>query len=63
MAKAAPKFVQISPGGAVSVGFSERVSPLPMPETCSAAVDQAVLDDLISGLKAIPNSRYRLGVH
>jgi hypothetical protein len=33
-----------------------------MPETRSNAVDQAVPDDLISFLKAIPDGRYRRGV-
>ena len=33
-----------------------------MPETRSAAVDQAAPDDLISFLKAIPDGRYRCGV-
>jgi hypothetical protein len=33
-----------------------------MPETDSAAVDQAAPDDLISFLKAIPDGRYRRGV-
>jgi hypothetical protein len=33
-----------------------------MAETRSAAVDQAVTDDLISFLKAIPDGRYRRGV-
>ena len=33
-----------------------------MPETRSAAVDQAAPDDLISFLKAIPDGRYRRGV-
>jgi hypothetical protein len=33
-----------------------------MPKTRSAAVDQAVPDDLISFLKAIPDGRYRRGV-
>jgi hypothetical protein len=33
-----------------------------MAETLSAAVDQAVPDDLISFLKAIPDGRYRRGV-
>ena len=33
-----------------------------MPETVSAAVDQAAPDDLISFLKAIPDGRYRRGV-
>ena len=33
-----------------------------MPETCSAAVDRAASDDLISFLKAIPDGRYRRGV-
>ncbi|MEB3321215.1 MAG: ISAs1 family transposase, partial [Synechococcaceae cyanobacterium] len=39
-----------------------RDFPLPMAETRSAAVDQAVPDDLISFLKAIPDGRYRRGV-
>jgi hypothetical protein len=33
-----------------------------MAETHSAAVDQAVPDDLISFLKAIPDGRYRRGL-
>ena len=33
-----------------------------MPETHSAGIDQAVPDDLISFLKAIPEGRYRRGV-
>ncbi len=33
-----------------------------MPETCSAAIDQAAPDDLISFLKVIPDGRYRRGV-
>ncbi len=45
-----------------SLGFGQRVSPLPMPDTRSTAVDQAAPDDLISFLKAIPDGRYRRGV-
>ncbi|MFM7674879.1 MAG: transposase family protein, partial [Synechococcus sp.] len=33
-----------------------------MPDTDSAAADQAPSDDLISFLKAIPDGRYRRGV-
>ena len=33
-----------------------------MPETRSAAIDQAAPDDLINFLKAIPDGRYRRGV-
>jgi hypothetical protein len=34
-----------------------------MAETRSAAVDQTTPDDLISFLMAIPDGRYRRGVH
>ena len=41
-------------GGVVCIGFGRRDFSIPMAETRSAAVDQAVPDDLISFLKAIP---------
>lgn len=43
-------------GKPVSIGFGGWVSPCPLPETYSAAIDQATPDDLISFLKAIPDS-------
>ena len=49
-------------GGSVSIGFRQRDFSLPMAETRSAAVDQAVPDDLIGSRKAIPDGRYRRGV-
>jgi hypothetical protein len=33
-----------------------------MPETLSAPADQAIPDDLISILKAIPDGRFRRGI-
>jgi hypothetical protein len=60
--RAAQKSVLVGLGGPVTIGFRQRVSPLPMPETVSAAVDLGAPDDLISFLKAIPDGRYRRGV-
>ena len=51
---AAYKSVRVVLGGAVTIGFRQRVSPLPMAETSSAAADLRAPDDLISFLQAIP---------
>jgi hypothetical protein len=42
--------------------LGQRDFSLPMVQTRSAAGDQTTADDLISFLKAIPDSRYRRGV-
>ena len=56
------KFVHVVLGGAVAIGFGQRVSPLPMPETSCAATDLRAPHDLISVLQAMPDSRYRRGM-
>jgi hypothetical protein len=38
-----------------ALAFGQRISPLPMPEIRSTAIDQAAPDHLISFLKAIPD--------
>ena len=55
--------VHIALGGPVRIGFGQRVSQLPSPDTHSAAVNQPVADNLFSFLKAIPDGRYGRGVH
>lgn len=56
------KVCPCSPWRACHHGFSQRVSPLPIADTPSAAADLSAPDDLISLLKVIAGGRYRRGV-